>query len=72
MGAPSITSMSESDASELKGSRVRRGRAGIRENAVNDATPDVQSPGTITEIDEADEQKSRKRAASRGNRSRQR
>jgi hypothetical protein len=42
-----------------------------RENAVNDATPDVQPPGMITEVDEAGKEKS-KRVASRGNRSRQR
>jgi len=44
-----------------------------RQNAISDATPDVQPPGTIKEIgkEKVGKPKAAKRASSRSNRSRQ-
>jgi hypothetical protein len=65
--------MSESDIEPQKGSKSGRRGAKGRQNAVSDATPDIQSPGMIKEIgkEEVGKQKAAKRASSRGNRSRQ-
>jgi hypothetical protein len=66
--------MSESDIERQKKSRVGRGATEGRQNAMNDATPDIASPGRIKEIGKEEEignRKVEKRASSRGNRSRQ-
>jgi hypothetical protein len=68
--------MSESDIERQKKANARRrGGAEGRLNAMNDVTPDIQSPGMTKEIvgskEQVGEQTEKKRAPSRGNRSRQ-
>jgi hypothetical protein len=67
------TIMSESDIERQKRSRVRGGGAEGRRDATNDATPDIQTPGMINEVgkEQDGKQKQKKRASSRGDRSRQ-
>ncbi|HVC27858.1 MAG TPA: hypothetical protein VND40_06820 [Nitrososphaerales archaeon] len=66
--------MSESDVEGHKGSKIGRKSAKGRQNAISDATPDIQPPGTIKEIgkEKVGKPKAAKRASSRSNRSRQR
>jgi hypothetical protein len=59
--------MSESDIERQKRAKVGFGKG--RQNAANDATPDIQSVGITKE--KATEQDDKKRTSSRGNRSRQ-
>jgi hypothetical protein len=69
-----INFMSESDIESQKRSRLRRGSAEGRQNAMNDASPDITSPGMIKEMGKENVDKQnfeKKRASSRGNRSRQ-
>lgn len=63
-----ITGMSESDIQRQKRSKVgHRGTEG-RQNAVNDAIPDIQSPATVKEIGkEVGKEKAKGKVASRGN-----
>jgi hypothetical protein len=65
--------VSESDIEGHKGSKIGGKSAKGRQNAISDATPDIEPPGTIKEIgkEQVGKQKEKKRASSGGNRSRQ-
>jgi hypothetical protein len=65
--------MSVSDIEHQKRQKMGRRGAEGRQNAINDATPDIQSPGMIKEIgkEKAGKQKAEKGASSRSNRSHQ-
>jgi hypothetical protein len=69
-----VTGVSESDIEGHKGSKIGGKSAKGRQNAISDAAPDIEPPGTIKEIgkEQVGKQKAEKRASSRGNRSRQR
>jgi hypothetical protein len=69
-----VAGVSESDIEPQKGSKAGRRTAKGRQNAISDATPDIQPPGTIEEIgkEEVGKEKAARRASSRGDRSRQR
>jgi len=64
--------MSESDIERQKKSRFARPGVEGRQNAMNDVTPDIQSPGMINEMDKESAAKQKtERASARGKRSRQ-
>jgi hypothetical protein len=64
--------MSESDIERQKKSRFARLGVEGRQNAMNDATPDIQSPGMINEMDkELAANQKKERASARGKRPRQ-
>jgi hypothetical protein len=68
-----VTVMSESDIERQKKTNARHKGAQGRLDAMNDVTPDIQSPGLTKEMgkEQVGEQAEKKRAPSRGNRSRQ-
>jgi hypothetical protein len=72
MHALVVSGMSESDIERQKKSRVGPNGTEGRQNAVNDATPVLQSSRMIKEIGkEVGKQKAKRKVPSRGNRSRQ-